>query len=76
MGDMGDEFRALKELGKERRERNLKNADDEGWNKHTEHHWFRELQGSRLDYWPSRNKFMWKNRVMVGNIKGFIKKRS
>lgn len=32
--------------------------DDGGWTKHTEYHWSRYVNGRRLDYWPSRKKFM------------------
>jgi hypothetical protein len=75
MGDMAEVFNLMKELNKERKERNLLNANSEGWNKHTEYHWSRTLQGKRLDYWPSRNKFQYEGRVMCGDVLGFIKKR-
>jgi hypothetical protein len=75
MGDMGEIFNAMREQDKERRERNLANANSEGWTKHTVYHWSRELNGKRLDYWPSRNKFQYEGRVMCGDVSGFIKKR-
>lgn len=75
MGDMGDVFRAMNDADKERRKRNLKKADPEGWTIHTEYHWSRTLQGERLDYWPSRNRFQFKHKVMIGDVMGFIKKR-
>jgi hypothetical protein len=40
--------------------------DDGGWTKHTEWHWSRMIGNERLDYWPSRKKFMWKKQVMRG----------
>ena len=76
MGDMGDLFRDMREMVRERRENNLANADPTGWTVHTEHHWSRDLDGERLDYWPSRNKFRWKGRTMTGDVQGFINNRS
>jgi len=75
MGDVGEAFRARREYDRERKERNLKAADPTGWNQHTEYHWSRTLNGKRLDYWPSRNKFQYEGRVMTGNVLGFIRKR-
>lgn len=78
MGDMREFYDDLKDYHRLRRESNLKSAnilDDGKWTKHTEYHWSRLLNGKRLDYWPSRNKFMYLSKVMTGNIQGFIKKR-
>lgn len=47
--------------------------DDGGWNKHTPHHWSRAVAGDRLDYWPSRKKFMYRGRVQRGDVMRFIK---
>ena len=76
MGDMGDIFRAMKDTDKERKKRNLENANPKGWTEHTEYHWSRTLQGKRLDYWPSRNKFQHNNKIMVGDVEGYIRKRT
>ncbi|MCW7553762.1 hypothetical protein NX722_14200 [Endozoicomonas gorgoniicola] len=75
MGDMAEDFKLLKKLNKERKQRNLENASKEGWHLHTEYHWSRTLNGKRLDYWPSRNKFMYEGKVMVGDVEGFIRNR-
>ena len=75
MGDVGETFRALKEADKERKHRNLNAFDPTGWTKHTEYHYSRQLNGKRLDYWPSRNKFMYEGKVMCGDVFGFIRKR-
>jgi hypothetical protein len=40
--------------------------DDGGWTKHTQWHWSRTIEGERLDYWPTRKKFMWRGKVMRG----------
>lgn len=50
-------------------------ALQDGWVTHTEHHWSRDLNGKRLNYWPSRNKFQYDGRVMCGDVYGFIKDR-
>lgn len=49
-------------------------ADDGGWTKHTQWHWSRQLAGSRLDYWPSRKKWMYLGRVQRGDVQAFINK--
>lgn len=76
MSDTKEDFEYLKELNKERKKRNLENASREDWHIHTEYHWSRTLNGKRLDYWPSRNKFQYDGKVMCGDVTGFIKKRS
>lgn len=77
MSELSEYWRDVKEADKERKERNLKKANEnsDGWTKHTDYHWSRKLNGDRLDYWPSRNKFQYKGRVMVGDVNGFIEKR-
>lgn len=75
MSDIGDDFKALREHHREVRRRRLAETDDTGWSKHTPYHWYRTLNGSKLDYWPSRNKFMYRGKVMTGDVEGFIRKR-
>lgn len=50
----------------------LDRAGNDGWERHTEHHWSRTLYGLRLDYWPSRRKFMYRGKVQVGDVWAFI----
>lgn len=69
------DFSYLKEFHRKRRERNLNNANPDGWTKHTPYHWSRKLNGERLDYWPSRNKFMYQGKVRTGGVEGFIRNR-
>lgn len=45
----------------------------EGFTKHSDYHYSRQLNGHQLDYWPTKRKFMYKNEVMVGNVHNFIK---
>ncbi len=79
MGDMGEIFNAMRDMDRERRERNLSEAIanmEDGWEYHTAWHWSRTLDGSRLDYWPSRNRFRWKGKTHCGDVMGFIRKRT
>lgn len=61
MGDMREIFDAMKEFRLERRAKRLSEAKEIGWQKHTEHHWFRVINGTKLNYWPSSGL------VMIGN---------
>ena len=74
MGDVGEDYKALRELRAEKRKGNLESASKDGWHLHTEYHWSRTLNGKRLDYWPSRNKFQYDGKVMCGDVLAFIKK--
>lgn len=44
----------------------------DGWTKHTPYHWQQRIQGKLLDYWPSKNKFMYDGKVTVGDVYAFI----
>lgn len=74
MGDMGDLYRAFKEDKKELRQENLKNANDDGWNKFTEDHWYRDIKGKRLDYYPSTGKFKYDGQWRCCGVGRFIQK--
>jgi len=75
MGDMGDIFNAMKRDDKVRRLKNLKEANLSGFTRHSDYHYSCDLNGSRLDYWPSRNKWRWNGRTYNGDVHGFIQKR-
>lgn len=75
MGDMADDFRALDEHHKQRKQNNLAKADPAGWTQHTEYHWSRMLNGKRLDYWPSTTRFMYEGKRHRGDVAGFIRNR-
>ena len=78
-GDVGDDFNAHREFMREKRAANLGSAESAEWpvcwTVHTPHHWSCSLAGSRLDYWPSRNKFQYRGKIMTGGVMGFINKR-
>lgn len=80
MGDMREVFDAMRERDRERRVHNLKKSREKvysmgDWIVHTEYHWTYQLNGKRLDYWPSRNKFRYENKVYCGDVVGFIYNR-
>lgn len=45
----------------------------EGWTKHTEYHWSTLLNGKRLDFWPSKDKWIYNEKIMFGDVDEFIK---
>lgn len=49
-------------------------ADDGGWHKHSAHHWSRIVDGSRLDYWPTRKKFQYRGNVRRGDVYAIIRR--
>lgn len=52
--------------------RNATLADDGLWEKHTDYHWSRVVDGIRVDYWPSRKKYMANGTVARGDVYKFI----
>ncbi len=78
MGDVGDYWREHKEYVRGVREKNKKKPLPmlwSGWTEHTDTHYSGTLEGTRIDYWPTRNKFMHNGKVICGGIEGYIKKR-
>lgn len=55
--------------------RNMAAANPAGWTQHTPYHWSRYIDGKKLDYWPSKRKWMFNGKVEVGNIDEFMSKR-
>ena len=43
------------------------------WFVHTPYHWSRMVNDKRLDYWPSKDKWMYEGKTMVGDVDDFIK---
>jgi len=82
MGDMGDLYRDWDAIKKERKAERLAEAEAAnmpGWTRHTPYHWSRDLQGDRMDYWPSTGKWRWRNRNhrgTVGDMIGFVRNRA
>jgi hypothetical protein len=72
--------RAMKEHRKKQGKKNLAEADLTGFTKHTTYHYSCTLLGDRLDYWPSRKKFRWRNKIYArwqykGTVQDFIADR-
>jgi len=77
MGDMAEIFHAMRVRDTGRRYQNLARARESElpWVEHTDYHWSLELQGDRLDFWPTKNKFRWRGKTYNGGVEGFIAKR-
>ncbi len=58
MGDMAEVFNAMKQHKKEIRAARMESADSEGWSKHTDHHWYRIIDGEKMNYWPASGLVM------------------
>jgi len=67
MSTWQSDYRALEEMQREeKRERAKKNGElygRENWTIHTEYHWGRWVDGKKLDFWPTTNKWMYNGRV-------------
>lgn len=61
MGDMGEGFRVIREAKQAQRNKNFKaNAarfEKEGWGSYTGTHWYKYINGNKVDYWPTSNKY-------------------
>lgn len=42
------------------------------WHKFTDWHWRIEIDGKRLDYWPSKRKWRFENELHTGDVEQFI----
>lgn len=73
---MKELFNAKRKLNKQRREQNIKEANPMGWTIHTFWHWSKILNGNKLDYWPSKNKYMHRGKVKTGDVLEFIKRNT
>lgn len=58
MGDMADVFKVMKERNKKVKANRLLEADDQGWAKHSDYHWYRESKSGRMNYWPTTGLVM------------------
>lgn len=81
MGDMRDEFDALKEHNKERKARNtVKNEElKPHFIEHTPYHWGHFCAGTKVDFYPTTNKWLWRGKKYYGTAQdclNFIRKRN
>lgn len=42
--------------------------DDGKWVKHTQYHWSRYVKDQRVDYWPSKSKYMVGGKTEQGDV--------
>lgn len=61
-------FDEIRKERQERRARRLASADDTGWSKHTDTHWYRFVDGEKLHYWPSANKWLYRGKYYRGGL--------
>lgn len=74
MGDVGEYWRDHKEHLKAERAKRLAETPREGWSFHTDVHWYRMLNGKKLDFWPTTGKWQYDGRVYhFGDVHDFIK---
>ncbi len=74
MGDVGDDYKFLKEINQKRRANNydaakllfLSEDAPVKFTCHTEWHWQLTLLGDLLDYWPSSSKWRWRKQSSHG----------
>jgi len=73
---MKELFNEKRKLDKNSRDKNMEEANPIGWTIHTFWHWSKMLNGNKLDYWPSKKKFMYRGKVKTGDVLEFIKRNS
>lgn len=79
MSEVGEMYQALREHDQERRQerldRNTEVYDQANWEIHTPYHWGRWVRSKKLDFWPSKDKWMYEGRVRVGGLDSWLKSR-
>lgn len=77
MSEIGDIYKAVRENEQAERqarlERNAWNYNVANWTVHTPYHWGRFINGKKLDFWPSRDKWMYNGKVRVGGLADWLK---
>ncbi len=46
------------------------------WKEHSEYHLSAMLDGSRIDYWPTKRKWRHEDELRTGDIEGYIRARA
>jgi len=57
-----------KQLRQQRLARNEATYDLSNWKQHTPYHWGRTVKGKKLDFWPTKDKWMYDGKVRVGGL--------
>ena len=66
-----EDYEVFKEIERERklrRARRLMAQDSYGWGKHSDTHWYRFIEGEKLHWWPSANKWLYKGQYYRGGL--------
>ena len=42
------------------------------WIQHSPYHWARDVNGKRLDFWPSKDKWSYDGKIYSGDVDDFI----
>ena len=73
----------MKKLSKSKRkiyeqivEQRVNEAFEKLWRVHTDWYYSKMLNGNRLDYWPSKNKYRYKGKTEIGDVFEFIKRNA
>jgi len=53
---------------KERRRQRLANAETDGWNRYADTHFWLQLPGGKIDWWPSANKWCYQKKYYRGGL--------
>ena len=69
-------FDELRKQRQKRRAKRLSSADDTGWNKHSDTHWWRMVDGVKLHWWPSANKWLYNGVYYRGGLPKFIAEKA
>jgi len=57
-------------------EQRVNEAFERLWQVHTAWYYSKMLNGNRLDYWPSKNKYRYKGKTEIGDVFEFIKQNA
>lgn len=73
-------FDEIKKHHQERHNKRLAAADDFGWSKHADTHWYRMLVddfgvSQKLHWWPSANKWLYKGQYYRGGLPKWLKEK-
>lgn len=80
MSEMGEVFNAIKKERRQKRSNNLQANNelrDSSWTIHTEYHWSKHVsiegQDTRIEFWPSANKWKVGTRYYRGGLPKHLK---
>lgn len=71
--DDWDVFRDMRAEKQAKRGARLAAADTTGWSRFCVTHFYRDVDGHRLEWWPSGNKWLYKGKYYRGGLPKWIK---